>query len=163
MYFWNVLTRCFCIEETTHRIPPPPPPPPHERPPPAPLYWGLYLKVIQTVDKGCWVPKTSVFHMQNPSQSNSKHQSGTLSKRLWHSRMQFFFLSLKRDKLNLVAILFLLEAFLGFNTTLSFGPVSLIWEIVKTTTDGTWNWLMSSILYWRRECRETLIKAEATV
>lgn len=84
-----------------------------------------------------------------------------MSKRLWHSNMQFF--PLKRDKVNSVAIFSLLEELLGSNTTLNFWPVSLIWEIVKTTTDGTQNWLMSSILYWRRKCRETLIKAEATV
>lgn len=36
------------------------------------------------------------------------------------------FFSLKRDKVNLVAISFLLEEFLGFNITLNFWPVSLI-------------------------------------
>jgi len=46
---------------------------------------------------------------------------------------------LKRDKVNLVAISFLLEEFLGFNITLNFYSVSLIREIVKTTTDGTQN------------------------
>ena len=39
----------------------------HERPLLLPLYWGLYLKVIHNVDKGCWIPNTSGFHMQNPS------------------------------------------------------------------------------------------------
>ena len=40
---------------------------PHERPLLLPLYWGLYLKVIHNADKGCWIPNTSGFHMQNPS------------------------------------------------------------------------------------------------
>ena len=40
---------------------------PHEKPLLLPLYWGLYLKVIHNVDKGCWIPNTSGFHMQNPS------------------------------------------------------------------------------------------------
>lgn len=61
------------------------------------LYWGLHLKVIQNVDKGCWIPNTSGFHMQSPSQSNSKCQTGTPSKRLWHSRMQFFFFPQERQ------------------------------------------------------------------
>lgn len=38
----------------------------------------------------------------------------------------FFFFPLKRDKVNLVAISFLPQEFLGFNITLNFWPVSLI-------------------------------------
>ena len=64
---------------------------PHEKPLLPALYWGLYLKVIHNVDKGCWIPNTSGFHMQNPSQSNSKYQTVTTSKRLWHDRMHCFF------------------------------------------------------------------------
>lgn len=97
-----------------------------------------------------------------PSQSNSKHQTGDSKWRVLTQQYTIFFF-VKRDKINLVLILFLLEELLGFNTTLNFWTVSLIWEIVQTATDGTQNWLMSSILYWRRECTETLIKTEATI
>lgn len=154
MYFWNVLTRCFCIKETTHLI---------------------------TSMKGhrhCTGDFTSKsFRMWTKAAESQTHQSFTcrnlynpilntklgLQVKGYDTAARNLFFSLKRNKVNLVAILFLLEACLGFNTTLNFWPVSLIWEIVKTTTDGTWNWLMSSILYWGRECIETLTKAEATV
>lgn len=62
---------------------------------------------------------------------------------------------LKNSTDSSTAAVFLPEEFLRFNTTLNFWPVSLIWEIVKTTTDGIQNWLVSSILYWRRQSTET--------
>lgn len=39
---------------------------PHGRPLPPQLYWGLDLKIIQNVDKGCWVPNTSAFSCWTP-------------------------------------------------------------------------------------------------
>lgn len=156
MYFGNVLTKCFCAEETTHLITP--------------------LKGL--CHHHCTGDFTSKsFRMWTKAAESQTHQSFTcrtphnpilktklgLQVQGYDTAACNLFFFFKRDKINLVAILFLQEAFPGFNTTLNFWPVSLIWEIVKTTTDGTWNWLMSSILYWRRECRETLRKAEATI
>lgn len=156
MYFWNVLTRSFGTEDTTHLI--------------TPIkghchsHWTGHFT---SKSFGLWTkPAESQTHQSFTRRTPHNLILNTklrLQVRGYDTAACKVFFSLKRDKVNLLAILFLLEEFLGFNTTLNFWPVSLIWEIVKTTTDGTQNWLMSSILYWRRECIETLKKAEATV
>lgn len=62
---------------------------------------------------------------------------------------------IKKSTDSSAAAVFLPEGFLRFNTTLNFWPVSLIWAIVKTMTDGTQSRLVSSILYRRRQSPET--------